>query len=101
MRGRVSVVGVRAAKLAERAVSSKPSTRTEEKDEPKAPAHTAGTRFTLPLPIRRKAAARTSTASEADNERLDSATASPERTAPGASAIPPLTPARPPRPAPP
>ena len=75
--GRFSVVGVRDAKLAERAVSSKPSKRTEEeKEEPKAPARTGGTRFTLPLPIRRKTAASTSTASEADAERLDSATAS-------------------------
>ena len=69
--GRFSVISVRDAKLAARTV---PSPRTE----PEAAAPAGGTRFTLPLPLplpfRRKAADK-STGTEADTERVDSATA--------------------------
>jgi len=67
--GRFSVISVRDAKLAERAAPSTPAPAAEEK----VPARTGGSRFTLPLPIRRKAAA---TDAEADTEKVDSATAS-------------------------
>jgi hypothetical protein len=67
--GRFSVISVRDAKLAERTASS-------ARAEPKAPARTGGTRFTFPLPVRRKAATGKSTGTEADTERVDSATAS-------------------------
>jgi hypothetical protein len=51
--GRFSVIGVRDARLAERALSSKPSARAEEKnEESKVPAHAGGARFTLQLPRR-------------------------------------------------
>ncbi len=70
--GRFSVISVRDVKLAERTASSTSSARTE----PKAPARTGGTRLTFPLPVRRKAATGTSTGTEADTERVDSATAS-------------------------
>jgi hypothetical protein len=75
--GRFSVIGVRDARLAERALSSKPSTRAEEEEEePKVLARTGGARFTLPLPVRRKPAAGKGTGAEADTERMDSAAAS-------------------------
>jgi len=62
--GRFSVIGVRDVKLAERTASSTSSART------------GGTRLTFPLPVRRKAATGTSTGTEADTERVNSATAS-------------------------
>jgi hypothetical protein len=73
--GRFSVISVRDAKLAAGTV---PSPRTE----PEAPAPADGTRFTLPLPLpfRRKTADKSTvtdknTGTEADTERVDSATA--------------------------
>ena len=76
--GRFSVISVRDARRAERAAPA-PSASSEET---KAPARTGGTRFTLPLPVRRKPATGASTATgkgasaDADTERIDSAAAS-------------------------
>jgi hypothetical protein len=73
--GRFSVISVRDAKLA---ASTVPSPRTE----PEAAAPAGGTRFTLPLPLgfRRKTVDKSTvtnknTGTEADTERVDSATA--------------------------
>jgi hypothetical protein len=83
--GRFSVISVRDARRAERTVPSStgpaPAPAAASEDT-KAPARTGGTRFTLPLPVRRKPAAGTSTATgkhasaDADTERIDSAAAS-------------------------
>jgi hypothetical protein len=78
--GRFSVISVRDARRAEKAAAApEPSASS---DETKAPARTGGTRFTLPLPMRRKPATGASTAAgkrasaDADTERIDSAAAS-------------------------
>jgi hypothetical protein len=78
--GRFSVIGVRDARRAERAAPAPAPPTGSEK--PEAPARTGGTRFTLPLPVRRRPAAAASTATgkrasaDADTERIDSAAAS-------------------------
>jgi hypothetical protein len=78
--GRFSVISVRAARRAERAAPAPAPSASSE--ETKAPARTGGTRFTLPLPVRRKPATGASTATgkhasaDADTERIDSAAAS-------------------------
>ncbi len=70
--GRFSVISVRDAKLAERAV---PAAEPEPAPEEKVPASTRGSRFTLPL-RRKTAATGETTGTEADTEQVDSATAS-------------------------
>jgi hypothetical protein len=76
--GRFSVISVRNARRAERAAPAPAPSPSSEETE--APARTGGTRFTLPLPVRRKPATGASTAtgkaSSADTERIDSAAAS-------------------------
>jgi hypothetical protein len=76
--GRFSVISVRDARRAEKAASAAAAHSSTE--EPKAPARTGGTRFTLPLPRRRPATgagtAPGKRASAADTERIDSAAAS-------------------------
>ena len=79
--GRFSVISVRDARRAERAVSSATGPAAAPAGtgkEPKAPPRDGGTRLTLPLPIRRKAATSKATGSgaEADTQRMDSAAAS-------------------------
>jgi hypothetical protein len=73
--GRFSVISVRDARRAERAASAAEAPASTE--EPKAPARTSGTRFTLPLPRRRPATGASTApgkrASAADTERIDSA----------------------------
>jgi hypothetical protein len=72
--GRFTVISVRDVKRAEAAVPAAPPASAGQ--ETRAPARTGGSRFTLPLPIRRKTATGASDGTEADTEKVDSATAS-------------------------
>jgi hypothetical protein len=78
--GRFSVISVRDARRAEKAAAAPEPPASSE--ETKATARAGGTRFTLPLPVRRRPATGASTAAgkrasaDADTERVDSAAAS-------------------------